>query len=40
MYIEGIPWRRKLVWHLMDQRMTEIITVLREKCDYHGTIIN
>jgi hypothetical protein len=39
MYIEGIPWRRKLVWHLMDQRMTEIITVLREKSDYHCTLL-
>jgi hypothetical protein len=39
MYIEGIPWKHKIVWHLMDRRMTEIITVLREKCDYHGTII-
>jgi hypothetical protein len=40
MYIEGIPWRQKIVWHLMDQRMTEIINILREKSGYHCTIIN
>jgi hypothetical protein len=39
MYIEGIPWKHKIVWHLMDRRMTEIITVLREKSDYHGIIL-
>jgi hypothetical protein len=28
-----------VVWHLMDERMTGIIEILRTKCDYHGEIV-
>jgi hypothetical protein len=39
LYMEGVPWRRKIVWHRMDPRMTEIIAVLQEHSAYHGTIL-
>jgi hypothetical protein len=37
-YMDGIPWPRKVVWHVLDDRMTGIIATLREQSDYHGTI--
>jgi hypothetical protein len=39
LYMEGVPWKRKVVWHRMDRRMTEILTILRERSDYHGTLL-
>jgi hypothetical protein len=38
-YIEGVPWERKIVWHQLDLRMTEILAALYEKSSYHGTIL-
>jgi hypothetical protein len=38
-YMEGIPWKRKTVWHLLNKRMTGIITVLYEQSSYNGTIL-
>jgi hypothetical protein len=38
-YMEGMPWRRKVVWHQLNKRMTEIITILYEQSAYHGTIL-
>jgi hypothetical protein len=39
LYMEGVPWERRVVWHLMDERMAGIIEILRTKCDYHGEIV-
>jgi hypothetical protein len=39
LYVEGVPWRKKPVWHRLDGRMAEILAVLYEKSDYHGWII-
>jgi hypothetical protein len=39
LYIEGIPWRHKIVWHQLDLRMAEIIGVLQEQASYHGEVL-
>jgi hypothetical protein len=39
LYMEGVPWERRVVWHLMDGRMTGIIETLRTKCGYSGEIV-
>jgi hypothetical protein len=39
LYMEGIPWERKEVWHLLDQRMAGILTTLYGQSAYHGTIL-
>jgi hypothetical protein len=38
-YMEGVPWKRKVVWHLLNQRMKEILAVLQEQSSYHGSIL-
>jgi hypothetical protein len=38
-YMEGIPWKRKIVWHLLNRRMTDILIILYEQSSYHGTIV-
>jgi hypothetical protein len=38
-YIEGIPWPRRVVWHVLDERMNKIYEVLRDKSGYEGRII-
>jgi hypothetical protein len=38
-YVEDIPWQRKVVWHLLDDRMRGIISILYEQSSYHGTIL-
>jgi hypothetical protein len=38
LYMEGIPWKRKLVWHLLDKRMLKILPVLYEM-SYHGVLV-
>jgi hypothetical protein len=38
-YIEDILWERKMVWHLLNRRMREILAVLYAQSDYHGTIL-
>jgi hypothetical protein len=38
-YIEGIPWERKVVWHVLNRRMREIVATLYEQSAYHGTIL-
>jgi hypothetical protein len=37
--MEGVPWKRKVVWHLLNQRMKEILAVLYEQSSYHGSIL-
>jgi hypothetical protein len=39
LYLEGIPWRRKIVWHRLDLRMAEIVAVLLEHDSYRGTLL-
>jgi hypothetical protein len=39
LYIEGIPWRRKMVWHRLDPRMAEIVAALQERASYRGTLL-
>jgi hypothetical protein len=39
LYIEGIPWRRKMVWHRLDLRMAEIVAALQEHASYRGTLL-
>jgi hypothetical protein len=39
LYMEGVPWRRKTVWHRLDGRMREILAVLYGKSGYHGIIL-
>jgi hypothetical protein len=39
MYMEDVPWERKLVWHQLDARMSGILAALFEQSDYHGTIL-
>jgi hypothetical protein len=39
LYMEGVPWKRKIVWHLLEQRMMEILPVLYEQSSYHGTLL-
>jgi hypothetical protein len=38
-YMEGIPWKRKKVWHCMNRRMSGIITTLYEYSEYHGELL-
>jgi hypothetical protein len=38
-YIDGVPWKRKMVWHLLEERMMEILPALYGQSDYHGTIL-
>jgi hypothetical protein len=39
LYMEGVPWKRKIVWHLLEQRMLKILPVLYEQSSYHGTLL-
>jgi hypothetical protein len=39
LYMEGVPWKRKLVWHQLNLRMAEILAVLYEQSAYHGLIL-
>jgi hypothetical protein len=39
LYMEGVPWKRKIVWHRLDYRMMEILPVLYEQSSYHGTLL-
>jgi hypothetical protein len=39
LYMEGVPWKRKIVWHRLNQRMMEILPALYEKSSYHGTLL-
>jgi hypothetical protein len=39
LYMEGVPWKRKIVWHQLNQRMIEILPVLYEQSSYHGTLL-
>jgi hypothetical protein len=39
LYMEGVPWKRKIVWHLLEQRMMEILPVLYEQSSYHGMLL-
>jgi DNA-binding transcriptional MerR regulator len=39
LYMEGVPWKRKIVWHQLDPRMMSIIITLKEQSSYHGTIL-
>jgi hypothetical protein len=39
LYMEGIPWKRKLVWHRLDKRMLKILPVLYEM-SYHGILVS
>jgi hypothetical protein len=40
LYMEGIPWKRKLVWHRIDKRMLKILPVLYEQAAYHGVLVS
>jgi hypothetical protein len=39
LYMEGIPWKRKMVWHQMNRRMSGITAALYDSSDYHGTLL-
>jgi hypothetical protein len=39
LYMEGVRWERKEVWHVLDERMRGILATLYEQSSYHGTIL-
>jgi hypothetical protein len=39
LYMEGIPWKRKIVWHSLDERMLKILPILYEQTSYHGILV-
>jgi hypothetical protein len=39
LYIEGIPWPRKIVWHILDKRMKEILNLLAAKSGYEYEMV-
>jgi hypothetical protein len=38
--MEGIPWKRKLVWPRVDKHMLKILPVLYEQASYNGVLVS